>query len=84
MKRKKELETLIQTLQIYQHIRTEFGIEKSDIFIMKSGKRETAEEYNYQLRKALQHVSFRERLIKLDTIGKVKVLRGNQHIASSK
>ena len=41
-KNKNELETLIRTITIYsQDIVMEFGIEKCDKLMMKSGKRET-------------------------------------------
>ena len=44
-KNKRELETLIQTVRIYnQDIGMEFGIEKCAMLIMKSGKRHMAEE----------------------------------------
>ena len=43
-KNEKDQETLIQTIRIYnQDIGMEFGIEKSAILIMKSGKREITE-----------------------------------------
>ena len=43
-KNNKELETLIQTVRIYsQDIGMEFGIEKSAILVMKSGKRHMTE-----------------------------------------
>ena len=39
-KNEKELATQVQTLRIYgQNIRMKFGIEKCDMFIMKSEKR---------------------------------------------
>ena len=39
-KKKKELETLIQSIRIYnQDIEMEFGIEKCVMFIMKNGKK---------------------------------------------
>ena len=42
---KKELETLIQAVRIYsQDIGMEFSIEKCAMLIMKSGKRQMAEE----------------------------------------
>ena len=43
-KNEKELKTLIQTLRIYsQDIRMEFGIEKSDMLAIKSGKQHMTE-----------------------------------------
>ena len=45
-KKEKELETLIQTVRIYSHdIGMEFGIEKYDMFVMKSGKRHMTEGF---------------------------------------
>ena len=42
-KRKKELRTLIKTIRLYsQDIGMEFSIEKIAMFLMKSGKTETA------------------------------------------
>ena len=44
VKNEKELETLIQTIIIYNHdLGMEFGIEKCAMLIMKSVKRETTE-----------------------------------------
>ena len=44
-KNKKELKTMIQTIRIYsQDTGMEFGIQKSSMLIIKSGKRETTEE----------------------------------------
>ena len=44
-KNEKELETLIRAVRIYsQNIGTEFGIEKCDMLVMKSGKRYLTDE----------------------------------------
>ena len=45
-KNEKELENMIQTIRIYsQDIGMEFGIKRCALLIMKSGKKESAEEY---------------------------------------
>ena len=44
VKNEKELESLIPIIWIFsEDIRMEFGVEKCDMFIMKTGKRETTE-----------------------------------------
>ena len=48
-KNEEELETLMQAVRINRHyIEREFGIEKCAMFIMKYGKRETAEGIELQ------------------------------------
>ena len=48
----KELETPIQIVRIYsQEIRMEFGIEKCDMFVMRSGKRQMTDGIKHQIKK---------------------------------
>ena len=53
-KNEKELETLINAVRIYsQDIGMEFGIENSAMLVIKSGKRQMTDGWNYQIRTKL-------------------------------
>ena len=57
----KELETLIQTIRIYsQDIGMEIGIEKSAMFIMKSGKQQVTERIKLAIQERISMVGEKE------------------------
>ena len=62
-KKEKELETLIQTIRIYdQDIGIEFGIEKCALLIMKMSKRETTEGIELSKQKSIRILGEKRKL----------------------
>ena len=69
-KNEKELETLIQTIRIYnQDIAMEFSIKKYAIIIKKIEKRETSEKIELSNQKIIRHALRKGKLHVLENIG---------------
>ena len=82
-KNEKELETLIQTVRIYsQDIAMEFGIEKCDMLVMKSGKRQMTEGVELLNQVVIRTLGKKETykswgILEADTIWRVEIKEKN-------
>ena len=82
----KGLDTLIQTIRIYsQAIGMEFGIEKCDILMMISGKRETTEGIEQPNQERIRTLGEKEHykylgILEVDTIKRAEIKENKKKV----